>query len=665
MAIAGTLTYDTKLDSSGLEEGVKSTGNTIKNIVAGLGITKLISTAINTISSSLDDAISRVDTLNNFPKVMETLGYSTESATKSISKLSDGIEGLPTTLDEIVGNAQLLTASLDDLDKGTETAIALNDMFLAGGQGSEAASRALTQYNQILAKGKVDQQSWNTLIEVAPGQMNQLAKSLLGASANQKDLYEALKEGTLSIEDMNNEVIRLDTEGGESFSSFAEQAQGATGGIETSITNVKTAITKGIANSITAINEGLEKANLPTIQEMLANLKGYINSFFKEINEKIPPIISKIVELYDKIKPYIPIIEAVAGSILAIVAAIKIWNTVTMTITAVQKALTIVMEALNLVMSMNPIALIVLAIIGLVAAFVILWNKCEWFRNFWIGLWDKIKSVFETAWDAIGTFFTETIPNWINAVIEWFKNLPYNIGYAIGQIIGHIINLGTSLWNWVTNDLPQIINNIVEWFKSLPGKIWTWLVNVVNKVGEWGTNLKNKGTEAAKKLFDSIVSTVIRLPDKMKEIGKNIVEGIWNGIKNAKDWLVGKIKSFASGITDGIKDALGIHSPSTIMRDKVGKFIPSGIAAGIEANTKSIDKAVDKMNDEMLSKMQSAVNMETGKISANATVRSNANYNSMIYVNASFDGNVEMDNTKVGRIVAPSVARTIKAGGLA
>jgi phage-related protein len=511
--------------------------------------------------------------------------------------------------------------------------------------------------------------------------MNQLAKSLLGASANQKDLYEALQDGTLSIEDMNNEVIRLDTEGGQGFSSFAEQAQGATGGIATSFTNVKTAITKGVANSITAINEGLKDANLPTIQEMLANLKGYINSFFKEVNAKIPEIISKAKDIFDIMKSNIP-------TIIAIGTAFASWKIGTIVQTAIQSiqgfkiqmsllkleiasaggitgVLKTAMASLNAVMSANVIALVVMAIVALIAIFVVLWNKCDWFREFWINLWDKIKETVLNVKDSIATFFTETIPNWINSVIEWFQNLPYNIGYAIGQIIGHIIQFGIDAWNWVTTELPKIIQGIIQWFANLPSNIWNWLVNTIQKIKDWIISMKNTIAQKIPEVIDSIINWFKTLPSNMQNIGKNIVEGLWNGIKNAKDWLVGKIKDFASGITDGIKEALGIHSPSTIMRDKVGKFIPSGIAVGIEANTKSIDKAVDKMNDTMISKMQSAVNMETGKISANATVRSNANYNSVIQVNATFDGNVDIDGKKAGRIITPYVTQTIKTGGLA
>lgn len=293
---------------------------------AGQKAFNMIGQGFSAVASHTDAAISRLDTLNNYPKVMKSLGYSTKEAKASISVLDKGITGLPTTMDGIAQSAQMLTATLGDLDKGSKSAVALNDMFLAGGQGAEAASRALTQYNQILAKGKVDQQSWNTLVEVAPAQMNQLAKTMLGADKNQKDLYESLQKGTTSIDDLNNAIIKLDQEGGDGFKSFSDQAHSATGGIGTSISNMKTAITKNLANTISAFDralkkspfgkgiadtfgmakEGIDKAfsaiyttNKKGNKVLTASAKQVVNSI-GQVMSKIPAAISKVTSVVGK-----------------------------------------------------------------------------------------------------------------------------------------------------------------------------------------------------------------------------------------------------------------------------------------------------------------------------------------------------------------------------
>ncbi len=109
----------------------------------------------------------------------------------------------------------------------------------------------------------------------------------------------------------------------------------------------------------------------------------------------------------------------------------------------------------------------------------------------------------------------------------------------------------------------------------------------------------SKGKQVARDLVRTIADTISELPGKMLDIGSDIVSGIWNGIKNAKDWLVGKCKDFASGIVDGFKSALHINSPSKVMANVVGKAIPEGIAKGINDNASYATEATDKLTDDL------------------------------------------------------------------
>lgn len=177
--------------------------------------------------------------------------------------------------------------------------------------------------------------------------------------------------------------------------------------------------------------------------------------------------------------------------------------------------------------------------------------------------------------------------------------------------------------------------------------------------------MANKGKQSAQNLVNNIVNTVKELPSKMLEIGKNIVQGLINGIKSMASGAQQTIANFGNGLVDGLKSKLGIHSPSRVFRDEIGKFIPRGIAVGIEADTDEAIKAIDNMNNDIMNEMNRAVAIETGSINATASVKSNNSMLNVIQLQASFDGSVEMNNSKVGRIIAPTVAKTIKAGGLA
>lgn len=173
MAYDGTLSFDTAINSSGFQKGADSLGN----IVKGLGVFSLLQKGMQMVVASVGDAVARFDTLERYPKIMEQMGYGAENAEKSISKLSDGIQGLPTTLDSIVSTTQRLVLTLDDLDKGTDSALALNNAFYASGATAEAASRGTEQYIQALSKGKPDIMEWRTLLDTMPYALRRVSEA--------------------------------------------------------------------------------------------------------------------------------------------------------------------------------------------------------------------------------------------------------------------------------------------------------------------------------------------------------------------------------------------------------------------------------------------------------------------------------------------------------
>jgi phage-related protein len=145
----------------------------------------------------------------------------------------------------------------------------------------------------------------------------------------------------------------------------------------------------------------------------------------------------------------------------------------------------------------------------------------------------------------------------------------------------------------------KFVNKVIEFVKNLPAKVWKWLNDTITKAATFVSDMAKKGTEAAKGLFDNIVDGVSKLPGEMLEIGKNIVEGIWDGIVSAKDAFVGHVNGFFSGIVDGAKDALGIHSPSRVFRDQVGKQIVAGLVEGMESRASTAVTAVRKISQDM------------------------------------------------------------------
>ena len=249
-----------------------SFGSQVKSIVAGVGVTKALGAAMNTVTTSLDGAITRFDTLHSYPKVMNSLGFSTDAAKASVSKLNASVQGLPTSLSDIVKSAQSLTSVTGNMDKATDTAIALNHALLASSASTADVSRAQQQYSQMLATGKPDMQSWRTLQETMAPALTKTAKKLGIASGNTTELYNAMKSGQITFDQFNAALIECDTEAG----GFAETALSASKTIRTGFTNIKSAVENVEMRIISAFNNILDSQGFGSFVDILDKVKSAI-----------------------------------------------------------------------------------------------------------------------------------------------------------------------------------------------------------------------------------------------------------------------------------------------------------------------------------------------------------------------------------------------------
>lgn len=258
-------------------------------------VSSVTSRALDAISGSIASAVNRVDTIANFPKIMQSVGYSADEARATIERLSTGIDGLPTSLDAIVGSVQKIAPASGSLATATDVALAFNNALLAGGKSQEVMNSAFEQYSQMLSTGRVDMQSWKILAQAMPGQLNQIAKALLGANANQADLYKAMQSGAITFDQFNAAIVSLNSEGLPGYASFAEQARISTESIGTAWTNVQNRINKAVAKIIDHIGQ--------------ANIAGAINDFsssFSGIADTVitylDPVISTVGSFMDQLQ---------------------------------------------------------------------------------------------------------------------------------------------------------------------------------------------------------------------------------------------------------------------------------------------------------------------------------------------------------------------------
>lgn len=275
-------TLNSDLDQ--LEGKGQKSSRGIKEIAVALGAVKIASVAFNVLKDSVDAAISRFDTMQKYPKVMKALGFSADDSKKSVKRLADGIDGLPTRLDTVVSTAQRMTAVTGNMNKSTDATIALNNAMLASGASTADAGRGMEQYIQMLSTGKVDMQSWRTLQETMPIGLQKTAEAMgfVGETA-QTDLYAALKDGKVTFKEFQDKLIELGTGTGE----LAKLAKINSEGIGTSFENLKSSVIKGLANILQALDDVVKATTGKTIAQNIDGLKAVTNAAFTAIENSV------------------------------------------------------------------------------------------------------------------------------------------------------------------------------------------------------------------------------------------------------------------------------------------------------------------------------------------------------------------------------------------
>ncbi len=218
----------------------------------------------------------------------------------------------------------------------------------------------------------------------------------------------------------------------------------------------------------------------------------------------------------------------------------------------------------------------------------------EWFGKVVGAVVEWLGGLWETVSEKVGGFFED--------IGERLYDAQEGIKEWLGNVIGTVINWAVEMYTNAKETATKFLECIIECVKKLPNKMWENFSETVGKVVEFAVELREKGKEAAENLVKKITDGIKDLPRKMTESGRNLVEGLWNGITGAGNWLKSKISEFGSGIIDGFKSAFGIHSPSTVMRDRVGKFLAQGVGVGFTDEMPSVRRdavqAVEKIIPE-------------------------------------------------------------------
>lgn len=592
-------------------------GDRVKSIVAGVGVTKALGAAMNTLTTSLDGAITRFDTLHTYPKVMKSLGFSTEDAQAAVSKLNAAVQGLPTSLSDIVKNAQVMTSVTGDMNMATDTAIALNDALLASSASTEDAARATQQYSQMLATGKPDLESWRTLQETMSPALTKVAKKLGIASGNTLKLYDAMKEGDITFEDFNKALIECDTETG----GFAETAKDASKTIRTGFTNIKSAVENFEMAVIGAVDNIINSKGFGGVVDVLDNIKTAIynvrGAFMESSNgidyvfkpevlkkiedafRRIDEVVSKIMDGFEKsgaIKSTtraLSILSAVFSRFVNVVTKSNIFRSIAYTFGQIHDV--IMQVSTDIAMIINKF--LDVRTINEVCKEVN--TEVRRLKTAVLGAWDAFKETgaIETA---INTLFKikDAIKNVVDAVaqsgaIEQFANFLGNLATRLSLVIGKIADFIASL----DPEVIKLFTNVIEkLFEAYVG--YKLIKPAIDKVKSFGNTAKGaidgvKGLcTNVKKLWDSLKEGN-GLKDSLKKIfgkeetpelpeqtgggngGANAIKAKWEGIANTVEKAGSSIRQALNGIADIVK------SVGTAIAD-AAKGIGEGIKSALE-----------------------------------------------------------------------------------
>ena len=342
-------------------------GFTVMKAAAGNLIANGITRLASAITDQLGAAVERVDTINQYKRTMENLGYSTKDVAETTDELKKGIDGLPTTLPAIMSQQQQYAALSGDISQATKLTVALNDATLAGGQGQEKATRAMQAWYKIIAAGKPTQQRWMIINSSMPAQMNQIASSVLGAGKKSQDLFDAWKSGKVKTEDITKALINLDKKGGGGMASFKKQAGGATKGINTSITNIKTSITNLLADIIESIGSKNIATFFANMKEAVNSAKPQIVDFFKKFAIGLSELLKNKNTLTNLATGVKLLIAAFAISkVLSFTSAISGMITSLIAAATATEGATVATNLFNAAWAANPVGMVTMAI-GLLA----------------------------------------------------------------------------------------------------------------------------------------------------------------------------------------------------------------------------------------------------------------------------------------------------------
>ena len=579
-ANGGDILYHFKGDTSDLEKktndlskDLKSSLNTIGNaMTVGVSIPlTAIATAGVKYNAELESYSANLTTL---------LGGNKKQAEELLNTLKETAKTTPYETSQLVKATQTMMSFGISADNAKKYLNQIGDISMGN---AEKLSGLTLAFSQVQSAGKLTGQDLLQMINQGFNPLNIISKETGESMAS---LKERMSEGGVSAEEVAHAFEIATSKGGLFYQGMEKGAKTTEGQIST------------LKDSFKEATGSLTEALLPTLLSLVQTLTK-VADWFSNLSESGKRTILIIGGIVASIGPLIK----VGLGIAKIVSAFKTFVTIIKSLEVATKLMAIAQGALNAVMALNPITWIIIAIVALIAIIILLWNKCEWFRN-------GVMAIFE--------------------VIKMHITMVMNIIKPIVQTIITIVQEILTALKPVIDFIKMLVINYIKFYITMAITIIRGIITVIQSVVNFASSIPGK----VKSFVSKIVNFFKEAPSKMLNIGLDIVKGIGKGITSGVSWLKNRIKEFVGNVTSFIKKVFKIGSPSKLMADQIGQWIPKGIAVGIDANTDSVYSAMKDLT--------------TGVgLDSNFVNQSGLHYSPNVIVN----NNVNMKTDPLGQVV--------------
>lgn len=200
-------------------------------------------------------------------------------------------------------------------------------------------------------------------------------------------------------------------------------------------------------------------------------------------------------------------------------------------------------------------------------------------------------------------FFTVDLPNAINALVQWFAQLPGNIAAFLSMVITNVVAWVANMASNAVSAGSRFVSGIAGFLSALPGNIASWLSGVISTVVGWVSQFASNATSAASQFASNLINGLASIPGQVTSIGSNIIQGMVNGVTSAAGRLIDSVKGAVDDAINAAKNLLGIHSPSRVFR-KIGQYSMQGAALGVDDDADVLLRSTDNAMRGMISTAQ-------------------------------------------------------------